>query len=73
MADFTHLFALMARRSHDLDRIDAAIKGQNRTLRTVWLAQIEKEIDCEHAFLGIAPIDAVTSAMSDDELLAELS
>jgi len=43
---------------------------QERDLRAVWVAGIEREIEAEYRFLGIE--QTVTDNISDDELLAEL-
>lgn len=39
-------------------------------MRAVWIKQIEKEIESEYKFLGIAAPEDIE--ISDDELLAEL-
>lgn len=39
-------------------------------MRKIWIAQIEKEISDEMAFLGLA--DSQPVELSDDDLLAEL-
>jgi hypothetical protein len=44
-----------------------ATNASERELRAVWVAQIEREIAGEYAFLGITPCTA-----SDEELLADL-
>lgn len=60
-----HLTALSRRLGNEKAALAVAKGAQEIALRTVWIAQIEKEIASEYAFLGIEP-------MSDDELLAEL-
>lgn len=60
-----HLTALSRRLGNEKAALAVATHSQEIALRTVWIAQIEKEIASEYAFLGIEP-------MSDDELLAEL-
>ena len=60
-----HLTALSRRLGNEKAALAVATDSQEIALRTVWIAQIEKEIASEYAFLGIEP-------MSDDELLAEL-
>lgn len=69
--DLTHLNALNLRLSHERGYLARAVTGQEKALRTVWIAQIEREIARERAFLGLGP-DAAPD-MSDDELLAELN
>lgn len=70
MTDRSHLNALQVRLSHERGYLAGAKTTGQRQLRTVWIAQIEKEIVSELAFLGISP--AAEIEMSDDELLAEL-
>lgn len=67
MTAFTHLNALQHRLSNEQGYLAAAKTDGERNLRTVWIAQIEREIAAEYAHLGITPC-----TMSDDELLAEL-
>jgi len=70
-----HLVALQTRLSHENGYLAAAKSANEIALRTVWIAQIEKEIAAEIEFLakkGIV-IEATSNVeMSDDELLAEL-
>lgn len=70
MTDFTHLDALSLRLSHERECLAAAKTDGERALRTVWIAQIEKEITAEYKHIGIHP--AYEVEMTDDELLAEL-
>lgn len=71
MYDLSHLNAIELRLSHERSYLAAAKTDKERTLRRVWIAQIEKEIAAEYVHLGIsAKSEAV---MSDDELLAELT
>ncbi len=67
MTDFTHLSALQHRLHNEQRALKAARTDQERALRAVWVAQCEREIAGEYAFLNIAPCDA-----SDEELLAGL-
>lgn len=62
----THLNALELRLSNERGYLAKALTEGERELRRVWIAQIEKEIACEHAFM------AKQDEMTDDELLAEL-
>jgi len=71
MTDFTHLAALETRLSHERGYLAAAKAAGERALRSVWIAQIEKEIAGEKKFLGID--DADLPDMTDDELLAALA
>lgn len=61
-----HLDALELRLSNERVRLAAAKRSSEIELRTVWVAQIEKEIAAEKA-------RSTEVEMSDDELLAELS
>ena len=71
MTDFSHLDALQLRLSHERGYLAKAKTENEKALRKVWIAQIEKEIASEYKFLGIAPL-ALDDILSDDELLAEL-
>lgn len=63
-----HLNALRIRLSNERCRLASATSVQEVALRKVWVAQVEKEIAQEEAFLGKKPADDLT----DDELFAEL-
>lgn len=73
-----HLNALEHRLFNEKQRLDAATGKREKEIRTVWVAQIEREIEKEKEFLrkrGIVAQDASADElpdMSDDELLAEL-
>lgn len=67
MTDFAHLNALQHRLHKETRALAAATNASERELRAVWVAQIEREIAGEYAFLGITPCTA-----SDEELLADL-
>jgi hypothetical protein len=69
--DTSHLNALELGLSHERDRLAKAKTESERTMRAVWVAQREKEIAQEKAFLGIA--DETLPDLSDDELLAALT
>lgn len=71
MTDLSHLNALQVRLSHERGYLAQAKTECESKLRNVWIVQIEKEIEMERKFLGIAAEPACD--MSDDELLAELS
>lgn len=70
MTDFTHLDALSLRLSHEREYLAAAKSDGERALRTVWIAQIEKEISAEYKHLNLHP--AYEVEMTNEELLAEL-
>ena len=65
----SHLFALELSLSHERGRLARARSVGERELRSVWVAQIEREIASERRFLGLGE----PTELSDDELLAELS
>lgn len=62
----THLNALELRLSNERGYLAKSKTKGERELRRVWIAQIEKEIAGERAFV------VKQDNMSDDELLAEL-
>ena len=64
-----HLNALRLSLSHERVRLANAKSAKEVALRTVWVAQYEKEIAGELKFLGITE----QPDMSDDELLAALT
>jgi hypothetical protein len=73
MPDLSHLNALTIRLNNERARLAKARHHGNAnevTLRTAWIAQVEKEITAEEKLLGI---DASDITISDDELLAALS
>jgi hypothetical protein len=61
-----HLSALQLRLSNERIRLSQATNKGERELRTVWIKQLEKEIQGEYTFLN------QDNTMSDDELLKEL-
>lgn len=65
-----HLDALNLRLSHERGHLAAAKSDKERAIRTVWIAQVEKEIAGEMKFLGLAAAPVVE--MTDDEIMAEL-
>ncbi len=66
----THLNALEIRLSHERVYLAQAKTARERELRTVWIAQIEREIAGERKFLKLETEEPVN--LTDDELLAEL-
>jgi hypothetical protein len=73
VTDTTHLSALRVRLSHERQRLGSATKETERALRRQWIAQIEREIEGEKAFLGITETEAAPDLeLTDDELLTEL-
>lgn len=72
MTDTSHLVALETRLAHERARQALAITPAEKEARAVLVAQIEREIEGERAYLGLAVV-AYLPPMSDDELLAELA
>ena len=70
MTDFSHLDAIDLRLWEERARLRIATKANEIALRTVWVAQIEKERTAEVKHLGIESIESET--LSDEDLLAEL-
>lgn len=74
MQELTHLHSLYARLENEKERFSTAKTAQEKELRSVWISQLEKEIDCELEFLEskgvISPMG--DAEMTDDEILAEL-
>ena len=66
-----HLAALEARLSHERARLAVARTARERDLRAVWVAQCEREIIAEKAFIGC--VEPAPCDLTDDELLAELA
>lgn len=69
MRDRSHLHALEERLVRERVRLGAAASESERALRAAWVAQAEREITTERAFLGL-PVEGPEPA--DDELLREL-
>lgn len=63
----THLDTLQLRLSNERMRLNAAKTERERTMRKVWIAQLEREIAGEAAFLA----DHSTK-QTDEQLLADL-
>lgn len=64
-----HLASLQLRLSNERARLAAATREGEIDMRRVWVAQIEKEIEQERAY--VMP-EARNIEMSDDELLEQL-
>jgi hypothetical protein len=67
-----HLNALLLGLSNERARLNEAKSENERIIRGVWVAQIEREIEHEEKFLARKPTDAAVESMTDDELLAAL-
>lgn len=72
MIDTSHLVALHTGLMNEKARLASASSEQEIALRAVWVAQREKEIADECAFLGIDNILADETECDDIDLLAEL-
>jgi hypothetical protein len=70
MTKTSHLAALTTRLANERGYLAKAKSANEIALRTVWIAQIEKEIAAEEKFLGMGAVEEFTG--SDDDLLAEL-
>ena len=70
MPDLSHLSSLELRLSHERARLEAAKTAGERRQRAVWVAQLEREIADEIAFIGRRDTDL--PEMTDADLLAEL-
>jgi hypothetical protein len=76
MTDTSHLAALETRLSHERAYLAQATKSSEIELRKVWIAQIEREIAAEIAFLakrGVIVRTDHADDISDDDLLASLA
>jgi len=65
----SHLHALELHLSNERVRLAQASSAQEREIRSVWVTQLEREIEGEKQFLGIT---GTLPALSDDEILREL-
>lgn len=70
--DATHLQALLLNLSHERGRLSRARSEPERQLRAVWVAQLEREVSAEEAFLRrTSPLPEVIE-LDDDALLRAL-
>jgi hypothetical protein len=72
MQDTSHLAALHTNLYNEKARLAAATKPQEIALRSAWVAQLEKEVASEIAFLGMSE-SAADFDISDNELAAALA
>jgi hypothetical protein len=72
MSNHTHLDALRVRLSHERSYLTQEKTEDGKTMRRMWIRQIEREIAQEEKFLGIEPLSC-DADMTDDELLAALT
>lgn len=71
--DTTHLTALITRLSSERRALANATKPAEVALRTVWVAQCEREINSEERFLGMPVTDYSEPEPSIEDLMAELA
>jgi hypothetical protein len=71
MVDLTHLNELQRLQRAEQDRLSRAANDSEKSIRTVWVDQLQKEVDSEMRFLGIEPLPA-EKILSDDEVMSEL-
>lgn len=69
--DTSHLIALTKRLGAERGYLAAATNKQEIELRTVWVRQLEKEVNSEERFLGIEETD-FENMMSVDDIMSEL-
>ena len=70
--DTSHLSALEAHLSRERVRLQESRNDRERELRSVWVSQLEKEIEGEKKFLGIED-SKLELDLSDEELLKLLN
>ena len=69
MNNTSHLAALSNNLSSEKARLASAKSQREIELRTVWVKQLEREINSEYEYLGMSH----TEQISDDDLLAALA
>lgn len=72
-----HYVALMTNLSKERQRLEQSASDAEYALRSVWVKQLEREVEAEVEFLASKGIDVYAEAnevddMSDDDLLNEL-
>ncbi|WP_294390192.1 hypothetical protein [uncultured Sphingomonas sp.] len=70
--DLSHLHSIEDHLIRERARLAKARGDSEVALRTVWVAQAERELANERKFLGL-PLEVLAPAMSDDELLLALA
>lgn len=73
MIDTSHLIALQERLSRANDRLAKAKTDSERNFRQMESDQAKREVDGELNFLGMPPLSAELSDISDDDLFAALN
>lgn len=74
MYNLDHYFSLYHRLDNEKERLENAKTVNEKALRSVWVSQLEKEIQKEMEFLESKGLTVETDVdtLSDDELLKEL-
>lgn len=72
-----HYVALMANLSKERQRLSCATSQGEIELRSVWVKQLEREVEAEVEFLSSKGVNVYAEtnevdSMSDDDLLSEL-
>lgn len=73
MVNTDHLGQLFIGLAHERRRLSEATTEHERSLRSVWVAQLEREINGEERFLGVPETDFAAALPSIDDIFAELS
>ena len=74
MYNLDHYFSLCHRLDNEKEWLENAKTDKEKELRSVWVKQLEKEIEKEKEFLlskGLT-VESEVDSMTDDELLKEL-
>lgn len=61
-----HLNAIHIRLAHEMERLALAKTDQEREMRRVWVAGIQRELKAELEFIGIQPAGAEADALLDE-------
>lgn len=70
MNDASHLSSLKARLYSEKSRLAVAKNDSERSLRSAWVDQLNREIEGEMKFLGLSAAEHVE--IGDDELISSL-
>lgn len=69
----SHLQACITRLANERQRLAAATDKNEIELRTVWVRQMEKEVNGEERFLGLSETNYSQDETSIEDILSELS
>ena len=67
-----HLGQLFISLAHERQRLADASTDEERELRSVWVSQLEREINAEERFVGVAQTDFTAESMPVEEIFAAL-